>query len=361
MKKLILLTGIFAAVFGHGATIQELNEIPTDKVTSTNAQEVFDALIATTNIGKMVDMVRRDKVTFEYAVRKTMDKKPLRMCLAIFKQFPAVTNYTLQAEVLSQLDYSTFDNISFDNVRSFIFYHRFVNQAQAKQVIALIFEANVLFGAEIYCSLSKSFETEAAAAYEAAKPLVKTQACPRQAMIIWTYGFIKAKDYDGFQQMYSKDLIKADSGNMFISSRPQYRSFMKDLLEALKANKKKGQINDDRIFKIAKTIDMAENTTTNMLNAIDGISSTKRKLDAALFCNSIDKMIDVLIACDDSLTAKDIEAVIAPLNGLDPNYRTADVLRALKAINQRYTLKLYDDRDSWEPVLSKIRAMIDCR
>ena len=136
---------------------------------------------------------------------------------------------------------------------------------------------------------------------------------------------------------------------------------MKDLLEALKANKKKGQINDDRIFKTAKTIDMAENTTTNMLNAIDSINCIKIKLDAALFCNSIDKMIDVLIACDDSLTAKDIEAVIVPLNGLDPNYRTADVLRALKAINQRYTLKLYDDRDSWEPVLSKIRAMIDCR
>ena len=37
MKKLILLTGIFAAVFGHSATIQELNEIPTDEVTSTNA------------------------------------------------------------------------------------------------------------------------------------------------------------------------------------------------------------------------------------------------------------------------------------------------------------------------------------
>ena len=101
MKKLILLTGIFAAVFGHGATIQELNRIPTDKVTPTNAQEVFDALIATTNTGKIVDMVKRDKVTFEYAVRKTMDKKPLGMCFAVFKSFPAITNYTLQAEVLS--------------------------------------------------------------------------------------------------------------------------------------------------------------------------------------------------------------------------------------------------------------------
>ena len=95
MKKLILLTGIFAAVFGHSATIQELNEIPTDKVTSTNAQEVFDALIATTNIGKMVDMVKYDKVTFEYAVRKTMDKKPLNMCFTVFRSFRAITNYTL--------------------------------------------------------------------------------------------------------------------------------------------------------------------------------------------------------------------------------------------------------------------------
>ena len=161
--------------------------------------------------------------------------------------------------------------------------------------------------------------------------------------------------------MYRKDLIEADSRNIFISKMPQHRVYMKDLLEALKANKKKGQTNDDRIFKVAKTIDLVENTTTNMLNAIDSLSCTKRKLDAALFCKNSDKMIDVLIACDDSLTAKDIEAVIVPLNGLDPNYRMADVLRALKAINQRYTLKLYDDRDAWEPVLSKIRAMIDCR
>ena len=180
-------------------------------------------------------------------------------------------------------------------------------------------------------------------------------------MVIWNYGYYIARDYDGFEQMYDKNLITTDTRFMFNSKMPQHRAYMKDLLEALKASKKKNKINDNRIFTVAKIIDTAENTTTNMLNAIDSINCTKRKLDAALFCKNSDMMIDVLIACDDSLTVKVIETAIVQLNGLDPNYRTADVLRALKAIKQRYTLKLYDDRDAWEPVLSKIRAMIDCR
>ena len=161
--------------------------------------------------------------------------------------------------------------------------------------------------------------------------------------------------------MYSKDLITVDTKYMIFTKRQQYKNYTKDLLIALKNAENKSKENDYRIFKAAKIIDHAENTNTNMLNAIDFMYCTKVKLSGAIFCRNSDKIIDVLIACDDSLEAKDIDTAIVQLNGLDPNYRTADVLRALKAINQRYTLKLYDDRDTWEPVLSKIRAMIDCR
>lgn len=84
-------------------------------------------------------------------------------------------------------------------------------------------------------------------------------------------------------------------------------------------------------------------------------------LKAALFLNDVDKIIDSLLASTDNLDAATIEKIIAPLNSVDADYRKDDILKVLKNINSKYTIKLYDDRDVWEPVLSKIRAMADVR
>ena len=62
---------------------------------------------------------------------------------------------------------------------------------------------------------------------------------------------------------------------------------------------------------------------------------------------------------DSSIASELIEKVVAQINTFDPDYRAADVLKALRVINKKYTLKLYDDRDTWEPILSKVRALID--
>jgi len=74
-----------------------------------------------------------------------------------------------------------------------------------------------------------------------------------------------------------------------------------------------------------------------------------------------DKVLDALLVSTDYLTADDINYVIGKIVGFDADYRQADVVRILKNINAKYTLKLYDDRDTWEPILSKVRALIDCR
>ena len=95
MKKLIITTIAFASMLIFGAAAQELNKIPIDKVTATNAYEVFDAAVATTNYGRIASMVSHGKVTLDYAVHKTMDKKPFSMCLSAFKAAPSVTNYAL--------------------------------------------------------------------------------------------------------------------------------------------------------------------------------------------------------------------------------------------------------------------------
>ena len=231
--------------------------------------------------------------------------------------------------------------------------------------VAKMYQANKLFGAEIYCSCYNKLShdvfaaTKAPEAYEAVKHLVKTCECPRMAAVFWWYNAF-AKDYSYFESMYDKSLVSADYYSCPIS-RPEYYKLAVDLLEALKAKKPASSRTDARIISLAKCIDKISGTKTATLNSIDYLSCTKAKLAAALYCNDMDKVLEVLVACDTSLEAKDIEAVIGPINALDPNYKLAEVITALKAVNQRYTLKLYDDRDTWEPVLSKIRAMIDTR
>ena len=81
----------------------------------------------------------------------------------------------------------------------------------------------------------------------------------------------------------------------------------------------------------------------------------------ALEINDVDKMLDALVASTNGLTPEEITAIIEMVVALDADYRAADVVKILKNINAKYTLKLYDDRDTWEPILSKIRALIDTR
>lgn len=81
----------------------------------------------------------------------------------------------------------------------------------------------------------------------------------------------------------------------------------------------------------------------------------------ALYLKDNDKILDVYKKIGTDATAEQINAFIPVVNALDYNYRSAEVLDILKNINAKYTLKLYDDRDTWEPILSKIRAMIDAR
>ena len=111
----------------------------------------------------------------------------------------------------------------------------------------------------------------------------------------------------------------------------------------------------NRIDKIEKNTEM----TKRMFPII--AKDVKLGLDAALYLNDADKIIDVLLVANEELTAEQLEKVIPVINSLNADYRAADVVKALRDINARYTLKLYDDRKTWEPILSKIRALIDVR
>ena len=92
---------------------------------------------------------------------------------------------------------------------------------------------------------------------------------------------------------------------------------------------------------------------------IEGDALVARK--AALLLKDNDKLLDALVKSTNDMTADEINAVIAMAVAFDADYRAVDVLKVLKNINSKYTLKLYDDRDTWEPILSKVRALIDTR
>ncbi len=91
-------------------------------------------------------------------------------------------------------------------------------------------------------------------------------------------------------------------------------------------------------------------------------SNVKGKIYIAVETNDAAKLLDALENVNqNTLDAETALKIITILNGQKADWRSADVLKALKNINSMYTIKLYDDRDAWEPVLSKLRAMIEVR
>lgn len=82
--------------------------------------------------------------------------------------------------------------------------------------------------------------------------------------------------------------------------------------------------------------------------------------DFAQYLGDRDFLLNVwLNKLGDDATAAQILAAIPHFASIQAGYRTEDLKQILLNINKKYTLKLYDDRDSWEPVLSKVRALID--
>ena len=117
--------------------------------------------------------------------------------------------------------------------------------------------------------------------------------------------------------------------------------------------------NDFQLTTVALAQDKTDGnkkTTESIYSKLTGLVS---KFETALYLSDNDKLVDVLMTIDNSIAPELIEKAVVQINTFDPDYRAADVLKALRVINKKYTLKLYDDRDTWEPILSKVRALID--
>ena len=140
--------------------------------------------------------------------------------------------------------------------------------------------------------------------------------------------------------------------NVFKNYEPTLSGLRKQYLESVAKN-------DFQLTTVALAQDNTDgnkNTTESIYSKLTGIQS---KLETILYLKDDGKLVDFLMTIDNSLAPELIETVVAQINTFDPDYRAADVLKALRVINKKYTLKLYDDRDTWEPILSKVRALID--
>lgn len=120
-----------------------------------------------------------------------------------------------------------------------------------------------------------------------------------------------------------------------------------------------GSASLSRKIALANRIDDFTHKSTLTAMLYPQLVSSNDKTKAAVRMNDADKLIDIFKVADDTIAASAIEQAIVILNGVNAGYRTDDLKLALMNINKKYTLKLYNDRDTWEPILSKIRAMIE--
>ena len=121
---------------------------------------------------------------------------------------------------------------------------------------------------------------------------------------------------------------------------------------------------DAQIYFFSKIADCmgARLQTTFRALALKRVKDCWTKATLAVLFKDADALLDALATVkQDTFKAAEVDAIIGVLNGQPNDWRAAELKAALKNINAMYTLKLYDDRDTWEPVLSKIRAMLDAR
>lgn len=376
-----IITVAFASMFmsaaAFAATTKEIADTPWAEITKENAEAVVDACITEGNFIKVRGIVASDKgVTIEAAADKFIAAKaPLMDQLNLMRYTlpPAVTNFEVRTKIIAALD---FNEIKTDDDKVAAYFillypnsaaNGLFNTPEGMALVKKVFAADKVLGAAIVSraafsqAASAEAKTYAAEAFEAAKDIDTTSG--ELLCRLLSYAFYYTPDGDEYvAKRYRKNMFTPTYYWMFPrSSKPTMRQAMVDMFAYIKESMKAGSYKDDLLKRYAAVLDKMTSTKEASFSTIEFFSDSSQKLAVAYSCNDVDKVIEILTKCDTTLKPNQIKAALGMLNALDPDYKTADIVKALKAVNQRYTLKLYDDRDVWEPVLSMVRAMIECR
>lgn len=373
----VALAAAIMSTAAFAATTKEIADTPWAEITKENAEAVVDACIAEGNFSKVRGIVASDKgVTIEAAADKfIVAKAPLMDQLNLMRYTfpPAITNFEVRAKIITALDFSEIKTDDDKVAAYFILLYPnsaangLFNTPEGMALVKKAFAADKALGAAIATRAASSqvasaeAKAYAAEAFEAAKDVDVTSGELLCRILAYAYWHTP----DGAEYVakrYRKDMFTPTYWWMFPrSSKPVMRQAMADMFAYVKESMKPGASKDDSLKRYAAVLDKTAGTKDASLSTIEFLSDSSQKLAVAYSCNDADKVIEILAKCDTTLKPSQIKAALGMLNALDPDYKTADVVKALKAVNQRYTLKLYDDRDTWEPVLSMVRAMIECR
>lgn len=387
IKTIIAAAAAGVCLCGAAATFDEAKALaatPIDQVTAGNVEAVVDACVTTTNFGMIAACRNKGLISFEDVAAKITGKPEFARNLfdnaqaskdtalqekcfeANYKLFKAVEKPSASLRAATYLSFLKFSTVCTPENR----------KAIAKELIGLdrpIDAIRIAYGELPYSVFngtpSEKFKEYAgysefcaevaeqfAAAWLGAEPTVmangRLASCWDDGADIICYFFTadasRLPVFAPKAAKYAKDGIKLFIGNNNVVGEACRKAFVVSTFAS----------EGDKVM-VAKIADgFAKNKAMTKV-VYPALTDVELKVKTAVYLDDADKIIDALKTVNDKLDATVVESVIAPLNAVDAGYRTADLRLALMNVNKKYTLKLYEDRDTWEPILSKIRAMIE--
>ena len=379
---------VVAAAFCFTATMAQCDETfdslvklantPISQITTTNAVQVLDAAIATTNANAVVNVVKSKAIAYAEVFAKAKDNANC------FKELcGAAKNYGTEEEQIAS--FQNFadtwlvldENTQYKYLAIFSFYstiktsngYKCMSVSAIDAVVTKLVASNSPWKAQAITPLlyrHKAYWTGPLSKHcEECFDLVK--ATVLNGTNEYAFEFAKyianvKKDYALASQMIDNIELYRKFGTT--SSKCPFLAFVMRQYEPTLSKLRKQYLesiakNDTQLITVAQIQDIVDGNKNTTASIFGKLKDTTTKLETALYLNDNDKLIDTLLTIDNTIAPEKIEKAVSIINTFDPDYRTADVLKALRIINKKYTLKLYDDRDTWEPILSKVRALID--
>ena len=388
MKKLMIAACAMATMLGSAATYEEnleLSRTPIDKITAANVEAVCNAAVAVTNGNKVIQCRDKKLITFEQVEAFLGNGNPAFAWQLAYNAIVS-SDETLRASTYSKLEDLALASADHDYRASSSLYwlghechYSKARLSSVKKLVAAgkkvhairvllgnlpwsVYQgtANDEFDAEYVSYMKEIYPTLAEAWIASEEDYAKT--CPwASGLDIVEYARQQANLARNFESLdvFAPKVVKfitAKKDRDLWSKITSKASFFKKCRDAALSSK----INTIGYrLKVAKVADKVEGDKKATLSIYPNIVDGKTKVEVALYLDDVDKLIDALKVVGDNLDAKTVKSIIAPLNNVNAGYRTDDLRLALANVNKKYTVKLYDDRDTWEPILSKIRAMID--
>ena len=390
MKKLICSIVAACALVGFAAperstdqALIDLASTPIEKITAQNAMDVVNAAVAVGSRGKIEKCIDAGFLTYDQAYALSKKNKDSAW---MYYFASASSNATLRATFIDdQLaiektysvdDFSTLQYLYGALLNFKAPYSKRIEVAQ--QLIAAGLPTHAIQPLLGYLTSRRMFVKHDPEIYNA-EYVEYCASVADQLLEAWiaqppipcknAYGvrqpyltgvdivlYFSMFDDEKFERCLPKCLKYAEAGYPVYVTSSDFRNFSIKMAEAHIAA---GKLPDNMLIKSASYLDKYYKNKNATATVYEKIKDPELKIQLAVNLADNDKLIDALLNTPASVSAKTIESALPMLVDMPVGFREADMLQALKTINKRCTLKLYDDRDTWEPILSKIRAMID--